>query len=127
MRRAEADFTLHAAWSDPHGRQSGVWHRCHSYADGARSTLTVAKQDGYSVGTLTGVSFDAFSQVLMNYTNGQQVKGSRPLAFASSQRTRSRRKAIISSLASNDNAWITGFAQQPGFGSVKSGSLELSM
>jgi flagellar hook protein FlgE len=97
-----------------------------SYADGTRSTLTVAKQDGYSVGTLTGVSFDAGGQVVMNYTNGQQVKGSRlQLArFQSDDAVVAEGDRLFAS--TNDNAWITGYAQQPGFGAVKSGSLELS-
>ena len=97
-----------------------------SFASGNLSTLAVASQDGSAPGALTGVSFDAMGTLVMTYSNGQTVKGSR-LSLG--------RFDSLDAIASNgDNqfdatdslAWHTGMAGDRGFGSVRSGMVELS-
>jgi flagellar hook protein FlgE len=46
-----------------------------SFATGTTSSLAMASQDGYAVGSLTGMSFDAQGNLVAAYSNGQTVKG----------------------------------------------------
>ena len=45
-----------------------------SFDVGSSSTLAVAKQDGYALGTLTGETFDQTGTLVLTYSNGQTVK-----------------------------------------------------
>ena len=97
-----------------------------SFASGNLSTLAVASQDGTLPGALAGVSFDAMGTLVMTYANGQTVKGSR-LSLGRFDSL----DAVMSSgnnqfEATNSLAWHTGLAEDGGFGSVRSGMVELS-
>jgi flagellar hook protein FlgE len=46
-----------------------------SFATGTTSSLAMATQDGYAVGALTALSFDAQGELVATYSNGQTVKG----------------------------------------------------
>jgi flagellar hook protein FlgE len=97
-----------------------------SFASGNLSTLAVTSQDGYLPGALTGVSFDTIGTLVMAYSNGQTVKGPR-LSLG-------RFDTLDAVAASGNNqfdatdslAWHTGMAAEGGFGSVRSGMVELS-
>lgn len=97
-----------------------------SFASGNLSTLAFSKQDGYGAGSLTGVSFDAAGALVMAYSNGQTVKGTR-LAL-------SRFTSLDGVAASGNNefdatnplAWRNGQAGEDGFGAIRSGAIELS-
>jgi len=97
-----------------------------SFASGTDSQLAFTGQDGYGPGGLTGVSFDNTGTLVMNYSNGQTVKGMR-LSLG--------RFDTLDAVAANGNnqfdatnalAWHTGMAGTNGFGSVRSGMVELS-
>ena len=97
-----------------------------SFASGNLSSLAVTSQDGFTPGALTGVSFDALGTMILSYSNGQTVKGMR-LALG-------RFDSLDAVAASGNNhfdatnslAWHTGMAGTGGFGSIRSGMVELS-
>ena len=97
-----------------------------SFAAGNLSTLALSGQDGYQPGTLTKVSFDAAGTLVASYSNGQTAKGPR-LALA-----RFESLDAVEALggnafaAANGIPWATGAAGEGGFGSVRSGMLEIS-
>jgi flagellar hook protein FlgE len=97
-----------------------------SFASGNLSSLAVTSQDGFTPGALTGVSFDSLGTMVLTYSNGQTVKGMR-LALG--------RFDSLDAVAANGNnqfdatnslAWHNGMAGEGGFGSIKSGMVELS-
>ncbi|WP_048437855.1 flagellar hook protein FlgE [Caenimonas sp. SL110] len=97
-----------------------------SFAALTTSTLSMTSQDGKGPGTLTGVNFDASGTLIMNYSNGETVKGSRLLLG---------RFDSVDAVAANGNnqfdatnqlAWHTGLGAEGGFGSIRSGMIELS-
>jgi flagellar hook protein FlgE len=97
-----------------------------SFASGNLSSLAFTSQDGFVPGALTGVSFDALGTMILTYSNGQTVKGMR-LAMG--------RFDSLDAVAANGNnqfdatnslAWHTGVAGSGGFGSIRSGMVELS-
>ncbi len=97
-----------------------------SFNGGPDSTLKVTSQDGKGPGNLTGVNFDATGTLIMNYSNGEVVKGSRLLLG---------RFDSVDAVAANGNnqfdatnqlAWHTGLGGESGFGSIRSGMIELS-
>jgi flagellar hook protein FlgE len=97
-----------------------------SYASGNLSTLTFLSQDGYEAGALTKVSFDTAGTLVLNYSNGQAVKGTRlALGSFSSQEAvggvgDNRFEALDS------RAWTSGVAGSGVFGSIRSGLIEIS-
>jgi flagellar hook protein FlgE len=97
-----------------------------SFASSNLASLGVTSQDGVTPGALTGVSFDATGTLVLTYSNGQTVKGMR-LALG--------RFDSLDAVEANGNnqfdardslAWHTGVAGPGGFGSIKSGMVELS-
>lgn len=97
-----------------------------SFASGTLSSLAVTSQDGFAPSTLTGVNFDELGTMILSYANGQTVKGMR-LALG-------RFDSLDAVAASGNNqfdatnslAWHTGMAGGGGFGSIRSGMVELS-
>jgi flagellar hook protein FlgE len=97
-----------------------------SFASGTSSTLAQTKQDGYASGTLTGASFDATGTIIYAYSNGQTTKGNRL------QLARFDTPEAVKSDGNNEfdmtdaTLWHTGVAGDQGFGSIKSGVVEVS-
>ena len=97
-----------------------------SFASGTSSTLAQSTQDGVAAGTLTGVTFDDTGTMVYAYSNGQTVKGNR-LQLARFDTTEAV-KAVGGNEFDQTNAalWHTGVAGDQGFGSIKSGVVEVS-
>jgi flagellar hook protein FlgE len=97
-----------------------------SFASGTLSTIAFQSQDGYPPGSLTGATFDEKGVLVMSYSNGQTAKGSRlSLArFDSLEAVESIGGNAFD--ATNSLAWHIGAADEGGFGTVKSGMVELS-
>lgn len=97
-----------------------------SFASGTLSTIAFQSQDGYPPGALTGVTFDEMGVLVMSYSNGQTAKGSKlSLArFDSLDAVESVGGNAFD--ATNSLAWHVGTAGQGGFGTVRSGMVELS-
>lgn len=97
-----------------------------SFASGNLSTLAVSNQDGRSAGGLTKASFDDTGTLVLQYSNGQTVRGNR-LALG-----RFDSLAAVSSVGDNEfraldqTAWHIGAAGQGGFGNVRAGMVEIS-
>ena len=97
-----------------------------SFASGNLSTLAMTSQDGFAPGSLTKVAFDAAGTLVATYSNGQTAKGSR-LALG-----RFPTPDAIEDLGGNlfgeagGISWQHGVAGETGFGSVRSGMLEMS-
>lgn len=97
-----------------------------SFDSGSLSTLAFTTQDGYSPGALTGVSFDPLGALVMAYSNGQTVKGSK-LSLGRFDSLEAVESVGSNSFdATNSLAWHTGTAGNGGFGQVRSGMVELS-
>jgi flagellar hook protein FlgE len=97
-----------------------------SFAAGNLSTLAFTTQDGLLPGALTGVSFDALGTMVMAYSNGQTVKGSRLSLGRFDTLDAVEANGNNQFDATNSLAWHTGLAGDGGFGSVRSGMVELS-
>lgn len=97
-----------------------------SFDTGTTSTLAVAGQDGFGVGTLTKQSFDSQGTLILAYSNGQTVeKGRLALAqFASPDDVEAIGNNAF--VARNGASWQTGIAGSGRFGSVQSGVVETS-
>jgi flagellar hook protein FlgE len=95
-----------------------------SFATGATSSLAMASQDGYAMGSLTGMSFDAQGTLVAGYSNGQTVKGMQ-LALA---RFDANQELIESGQGNFENpgaaAVHLGTAKSGVFGSIVGGSVE---
>jgi flagellar hook protein FlgE len=97
-----------------------------SFNSGTLSNLAVASQDGYAPGSLSSESFDTTGTLVFTYSNGQTAKGPR-LALG-------RFDSLDAVAATGDNefdatnglAWHLGAAGENGFGSIRSGAIELS-
>ncbi|MBC3911119.1 flagellar hook protein FlgE [Undibacterium umbellatum] len=88
--------------------------------------LAFNTQDGFSAGSLTGASFDANGVLVMTYSNGQTSKGNR-LALGRFDTTDAVQAVGGNQFDSTDpTAWHSGSAGENGFGSVKSGMVEIS-
>lgn len=97
-----------------------------SFNTGTTSTLAVSSNDGYQLGSLTNVSFDDEGALLMTYSNGQTVTGSK-LALANFESTIGLQQVGSGTFVSNNSsAKSLGVAKQGTFGSVTSGALEIS-
>jgi flagellar hook protein FlgE len=97
-----------------------------SFASGSLSTLAFTTQDGYGPGALTGVSIDNMGVVVMNYSNGQTVKGSKLSLGRFDSLDAVESAGGNSFTATNSLAWHMGAAGDGGFGRVRSGMVELS-
>lgn len=97
-----------------------------SFASGDISTLAVTRQDGYKLGALSSVSFDATGKLVLAYTNQQTVKGQQ-IALARFDASDAVEAAGDNQFRATDaSAWHTGVADGLTFGSIRSGVLELS-
>jgi flagellar hook protein FlgE len=97
-----------------------------SFAGGSLSTLAFAKQDGYAAGTLSKVSFDTSGILTLAYSNGQTVKGAK-LALASFDSPEAvESDGNNSFVAKGGQAWTTGTAGTGAFGTIRSGTIEIS-
>lgn len=97
-----------------------------SFAAGNLSTLAFSSQDGYLPGTMTGAGFDDTGTLVMQYDNGQTVKGAKLALgrFDSLEAVQSLGGNAFG--ATNSLAWHMGVAGGGGFGKVRSGMVELS-
>ena len=97
-----------------------------SVAPGTLQAIGYVSNDGFTSGALSGVSFDAAGVMILTYTNGQTVKGNK-LALARFDSTDD-----VASVGSNQfkalntKSWHRGTANGNGFGSIKSGQVEIS-
>lgn len=97
-----------------------------SFAAGNLSTLAMASHDGVGPGSLTGASFDEDGNLVMEYSNGQNTQGAR-LALGRFDSP----DAVVPVggnrfLPTQKQAWHIGSAGAGGFGSVRSGVVEIS-
>ncbi|BBB62241.1 flagellar hook protein FlgE [Undibacterium sp. KW1] len=94
--------------------------------NGNLTPLAFNTQDGFSAGSLTGASFDANGVLVMAYSNGQTSKGNR-LALSRFDTVDAVQAVGGNQFDSTDpTAWHSGNAGENGFGSVKSGFVEIS-
>lgn len=90
------------------------------------STLAMATQDGFGPGGLGKATFDENGVLMLTYSNGQTVRGSR-LALG-----RFSSPDAIKSVGDNEfvttdgKAWQAGVAQEQGFGTIRAGMIEMS-
>ena len=97
-----------------------------SFASGDISTLAVTKQDGYKLGALSSATFDTTGTLVLAYTNQQTVKGQR-IALARFDTPDAVKAAGDNQFQSSDEgAWHTGVADGQTFGTIRSGTIELS-
>ena len=97
-----------------------------SFASGTSSTLAQTTQDGVAAGTLTGATFDATGTLVYAYSNAQTVKGNQ-LQLARFDTTEAVKSVGSNEFDATDVAlWHTGVAGAQGFGSIKSGVVEIS-
>jgi flagellar hook protein FlgE len=96
------------------------------FDSGSVSTMAVQSQDGYAAGSLTNTSFDTTGTLVLTYSNGQTVKGSRlALArFSSLDAVGSQGGNAFEAV--DEAAWETGFSGEQGFGTVRAGMVEVS-
>lgn len=100
-----------------------------SFASGslpAQSTLAFASQDGVPSGSLTDAAFDAMGTLVMTYSNGQTVKGSRLLLGRFDTLDAVASVGDNQFDATDELAWHTGVANDGAFGVVRSGMVEVS-
>jgi flagellar hook protein FlgE len=97
-----------------------------SVPSGTLSTIAFTTQDGFGPGNLTGVSFDSLGTLVMAYSNGQTVKGSRLSLGRFDSLDAIAATGNNQFDATNSLAWHTGLAGGGGFGSIRSGMVELS-
>lgn len=96
-----------------------------SFSANSLSTLVV-KQDGYSAGALTNVTFDDVGGLMVTYSNGQIVKGPK-LALARFDTLDAVESTGDNSFTATDSrAWSVGNAGSGGFGKIQAGSVEIS-
>lgn len=97
-----------------------------SFAAGNLSTLAMSSQDGVTPGSLTEASFNSTGTLVLSYSNGQSVKGTR-LALG-----RFDSLDAVGTLGGNrfsaldPKHWTTGSAEEGGFGSIRSASVEIA-
>jgi flagellar hook protein FlgE len=97
-----------------------------SFASGNLSTLAFKSQNGFTPGTLTGVSFDELGVLVMSYSNGQTVKGSK-LSLGRFDSLDAVESVGGNAFDAKDSlSWHIGVAGDGGFGRVRSGMIELS-
>jgi len=93
---------------------------------GGSETLAFASQNSAAPSALTGETFDATGTLVLSYANGQTAKGPQ-LALGRFDSTDAVAAVGGNEFdATNSLEWHTGSAQSAGFGSVRSGMVELS-
>lgn len=97
-----------------------------SLAPGSLQAIGYVSNDGFVSGALSGVSFDAAGILVFSYTNGQTVKSNK-LALARFDSTDDV-EAVGSNQfkATSMNSWHRGTATTNGFGTIRSGQVEIS-
>lgn len=97
-----------------------------SFDSGSQSTLAVSSQDGHAQGSLTSATFDAAGVLQLSYSNGQKVKGVQ-LALARFGSVEAIEPVGNNEFQARDGQpWELGRAQAQGFGTVRSGVVEVS-
>jgi flagellar hook protein FlgE len=97
-----------------------------SFDSGSQSTLAMASQDGHAQGSLTSATFDADGVLQLSYSNGQTVEGAQ-LALARFNSQESIQQVGNNEFEAKDGRpWEMGVAQEDGFGTVRSGVVEVS-
>ena len=95
-----------------------------SYNTGTSSSLAVSNSDGFAVGTLNKITFDADGTLALAYSNGQTAKGAK-LALAQFDSTALLAPQGNSGFTYADHSGIRiGAASQAGFGSIGSNEIE---
>ncbi len=90
---------------------------------GGSSSLAVASQDGYAMGTITGETFDATGTLSLTYSNNQTVKGQQ-LALAQFTSIDQVEAVGNSQFKAKGDAWQTGVAGSATYGSIESSEIE---
>lgn len=97
-----------------------------SFAAGNLSTLAMSSQDGVTPGALTQASFDSTGTLVLGYSNSQSVKGAR-LALGRFDSLDAVGTVGDNQFSALDPAhWVTGSAEEGGFGSIRSSSVEIA-
>ena len=97
-----------------------------SFASGSLSTLAMATQNGVAGGELTKTAFDSAGTLVMTYSNGKTVNGSK-LALSRFDTTDGLEPAGANQLeAVGIPGWHVGTAGSGAFGSIKAGWIEQS-
>ena len=97
-----------------------------SFAAGNLSTLAMSSQDGITPGALTQASFDSTGTLVLGYSKSQSVKSTR-LALG-----RFDSLDAVGTVGNNQfraldpKHWTTGSAEEGGFGSIRSSSVEIA-
>lgn len=95
-----------------------------SFDNGSTSTLAVGKTDGYALGTLSQVSFEADGTMDLIYSNGQSAKGPKvALARFDTNAELEPQGSSEFTYASRQGVHV-GAANQGGFGSIGSNQIE---
>ena len=97
-----------------------------SFASGNLSTLAMSSQDGFAPAAMTAATFDNTGTLVQTYANGQTIKGARLALgrFDSSDDVASSGGGSFDAL--NESGWHIGVAGTGAFGSITSGSVEIS-
>lgn len=95
-----------------------------SFDTGTSSSLAVASSDGYSVGSLSQISFDTDGTLSLTYSNGQTAKGAK-LALAMFDSSAQLRPEGNSDFSYSGNQGLhLGAAKQGSFGAIGSSQIE---
>jgi len=94
---------------------------------GGNFAVTAVQQDGFTTGQLTGINIDQTGVVQAQFTNGRSVDlGQIALANFSNPQGLEQLGNATWSATNSSGAAVNGVAQNSGFGSIQSGSLEES-
>jgi flagellar hook protein FlgE len=97
-----------------------------SFGTGDLSTLAVVSQDGYAPGTLTDTTFDLHGQLVVNYSNGKTARGATLLLGRFESLDAVVQAGANQFDAAQGMAWRMGIGGEDGFGTVRTGVLEIS-
>jgi len=95
-----------------------------SFDTGSQSSLAIGSNDGYAVGTLSQIGFDADGTMNLTYSNGQTAKGAK-LALAKFDANAELKPEDGSDFSYDSRQGVhIGQANQGGFGSIGSNQIE---
>ncbi|WP_457391254.1 flagellar hook protein FlgE [Roseateles sp. P5_E1] len=95
-----------------------------SFDTGSSSTLAIGSSDGYAVGTLSQIAFEADGTMSLTYSNGQTAKGSK-VALARFDANAELKPQDGSDFTYDSRQGVhVGQANQAGFGSIGSNQIE---
>lgn len=118
------DFSYAPAGVKPSSIKLDFSGNVSSFDTGATSSLAIGSSDGYAVGTLSKVSFDASGTLVLSYSNGKTVNGPKlALATFDANALLSPQGASEFSDASRSGLHV-GAANQGVFGSIGSNQVE---